>query len=73
MKSKYLVANIAGNTIVLCSIVLEDELKEAVMKIVRLTGEQGFDVDAFCEDSSAGGLRVLANGTTIQFLYLSES
>jgi len=73
MNAKYLVANIAGNRIIVCAVVSYWELKEGVKQMSLTAGEKNFDVNAFCKEGSAGESATLSNGTTIQFLYLGEN
>lgn len=70
--SKYLVANISGDTVIVCLTVTENELIEGIQKILHIAGETGFNMDDFYHKGSAGNYRRLHNGTMLQFLYIGE-
>jgi hypothetical protein len=69
MNEKYLVANIGSNTILACSLVEEMDVKDAIRQLLKLAGEEDFDIEGFFWNGCAGNVMSLRNGTRIQVLY----
>ena len=68
--NKYLVANIHNNNIVVCSVVKEKEVKDAIRWILKLASQIVFDIDGTFYDGCSGFSKRLENGTTLQVMYI---